>query len=280
MRTVQKFTYPTFMGICSILAAFADILQNQNIFVGMLVTLICLGAVALIVPPGWVSEKLTDTFGVDPSIKQALRPFGVSCFILGAMIYAFSAMSTQASDEGGALVASFPELKQVQLALGRVEQDVGEVKQQTVAIKQDTSELLGSAVKWLSVEASPGTFTRTTNAGEIHYFPKGFHVRLSNESGQIYEDISVVVSDGPKTILAESLPMMLQDGYKHYHHDVEQVYETITVCVAAKRRGRHDWVSETRVYQASQRRLQDMPDFDVISVKDQLVSEEKPTCSV
>lgn len=232
------------------------------------------------VPERWVSEDLLKKFGIDPSIKKALFPFSLSCFILAAGIYVFSAMSAQASVEGGALVSTFPELKRVQLALGRIEQDVGELKQQTVAIKQDTSELLDSAVKWLSVEASPSSFSRTTNAGEIHYFPRGFYVSISNESGQTYEDISVVITDGSKQLLAESVPMLLQDGYKRYYHDVDDVYETITVCVAAKRRGRDDWVSETRVYRASQRQIQDMPDYDVTDVKDQSVSEQKPTCSV
>ncbi|MBY5819890.1 hypothetical protein HFN60_30325 [Rhizobium leguminosarum] len=279
MQTIKKFTYPTFMGVCSILAAFADILQNQNIFVGMLITLICLGALALIVPPGWVSEKLADTFGVDPSIKQALRPFGLSCFILGAMIYTFSAMSTEASDKGGALVATFPELKQVQLALGRIEQDVGELKQQTVAIKQDTEQLVETAVKWISIDVSLNSTMVAKDAGEKHFAPGSFYVNFANETGQTFEDVALVVTDGSKELISETVKILPQDGYKHNFHD-GRPHEKITVCLTAKRKDRAEWVQENRVYEVKQARPTDEPQFELSDATGQKVVQGKPSCSV
>ena len=179
MQTVQKFTFPTFMGICSLLAACADILQNPNIFVGILIALFGLGAVAIVVPEGWVPAKLADIFGYDVAVHSKLTSFGLSCLILGGVIYVFSAMSAQAEAEGGALAKAFPEIEKLQVALGRVEKDLGEVKQQTVAIKQDTGQLVENALKWISVEAGPGSSMRTTNAGAMHYFPKGLYVNLT-----------------------------------------------------------------------------------------------------
>lgn len=287
MRAVQQFTYPTFMGICGILAAFADILQNRNIFSGVLVTLLVLGGLAAVfcipfvarkVPERWVSEDLLKKFGIDPSIKEALVPFSLSCFILAAGIYVFSAMSAQASEKGGALVSTFPDLKPVQLALGRVEQDVNELKQQTTSIKQDTERLLETAVSWISLEAEPSHYMLTTTSGEMHYFAKGFYVTLTNETGQAFEDISLKVSDGSELLLVETLQMLPQNGYKHYLHDGSEALPSITVCVSGKRRGSNDWVTETRTYQAAQKRLTDIPSYDVIDVTDRVLSADKPEC--
>ncbi len=279
MQTVQRFTFPTFMGICSILAAFADILQNPAIFAGILIALFGIGAVSIIVPAGWVTSKLADTIGFDSSISSSLKPFGLSCLMLGGLIYVFSALSAGAEAEGGALAKAFPEIEKIQLALGRVEKDLGELKGQTVAIKQDTGQLVETSLKWISVDASPGSFARTTNAGVLHYFPKGLYVNLSNETGQTFEDISVVVTSGAATLFSEQISMLLQDGYKHYLHDVPDVFETVSVCVTAKRRGRPEWLTETRAYKAVQKRLEDMPSYDVVDVTDLTMSSEKPSCS-
>jgi len=268
------------MGICSILAALADILQNPTIFVGILISLFGLGALTIVVPASWVTVRLAETFGFDSSIRTTLRPFGLSCLILGGIIYVFSAMSADAQPEGGALAKAFPEIERVQIALGRVEKDIGELKQQSVAIKQDTGELVENALKWISVDASPSSFMRTTDAGAMHYFPKGLYVNLTNETGQTFEDVSVVVSNGTSVIFSENIPILMQDGYKHILHDVPDVFETATVCLSAKRRGREEWLTETRHYKALQKRLEDMPSFDVIDVTDLTMTPEKPSCSV
>lgn len=289
MRAVQQFTYPTFMGICGILAAFADILQNRIIFTGVLATLLVLGCLAAIfavpivasmVPERWVSEDLLKKFGIDPSIKRALFPFSLSCFILAAGIYVFSAMSAQASEEGGALVSTFPELKQVQLALGRIEQDVGELKQQTVAIKQDTEQLVETAVKWISIDVSLNSSTLMTNAGEKHYAPGSFYVNFANETGQTFEDVALVVADGSKALISETVKILPQDGYKHNFFDDGNAYEKITVCLTAKRRDREEWVQEDRVYQTMQARPTDEPYFELVNATGQKVLQQKPTCSI
>lgn len=116
MQTVQKFTFPTFMGICSILAAFADILQNPTIFAGILISLFGLGFLSIIVPAGWIPVRLADMFGFDSSIRTTLKPFGLSCLVLGGMIYVFSAISAEAEPEGGALAKAFPEIEKIQIA--------------------------------------------------------------------------------------------------------------------------------------------------------------------
>lgn len=279
MQTVHRFTFPTFMGICSILAAFADILQNPTIFAGILSALFGIGAISIIVPAGWVTPKLADTVGFDTSISSALKPFGLSCLMLGGLIYVFSALSAGAEADGGALAKAFPEIEKIQLALGRVEKDVGELKARAVAIKQDTGQLVETSLKWISVDASPGSFMRTTNAGAMHYFPKGVYVNLTNETGQTFEDITVVVTSGSATLFSEKIPMLLQDGYKHFLHDVPEVFETVSVCMTAKRRGRQEWLTEARAYKAVQKRLEDMPSYDVVDVTDLTVSSQKPSCS-
>lgn len=234
MRAIQQFTYPTFMGICGILAAFADILQNPNIFTGVLATLLALGSLAAIfsipmianrVPERWIAEELLVKFGVDPSIKKVLLPFSLSCLILAAGIYLFSAMSAKASEEGGALVSTFPELKQVQFALGRIEQDIGELKQQTVAIRQDTEQLVETAVKWISIDVSLNSSILMTNAGEKHYVPGSLYVNFANETGQTFEDVALVVADGSKALISEKVKILPQDGYKHNFVDDGQAYE-------------------------------------------------------
>ncbi|TAW50607.1 hypothetical protein [Rhizobium leguminosarum] len=279
MQTVQKFTFPTFMGICSILAAFADILQNPTIFAGILIALFGIGAISIIVPAGWVTARLADTVGFDSSISSTLKPFGLSCLMLGGLIYVFSALSAGAEADGGALAKVFPEIEKIQVALGRVEKNLGDLKGQTVAIKQDTGQLVETSLKWISVDASPGSFMRTTNAGAMHYFPKGVYVNLTNETGQTFEDISVVVTSGSATLFSEKIPMLLQDGYKHFLHDVPEVFETLSVCLTAKRRGRPEWLTETRAYKALQKRLEDMPSYDVVDVTDLKLSSVKPSCS-
>lgn len=289
MRAVQQFTYPTFMGICGILAAFADILQNQAVFKGVLAILLVLAVlsallswnvVANMVPEHWLSDKLPKAFGVDPSIKQALLPFSVSCFILAAVIYVFSAMSAQGSDEGGALVATFPELKQVQLALGRIEQDVGELKQQTVAIKQDTEQLAETAVKWISIDVNLNSSTVMTDTGEKHYAPGSFYVNFANETGQTFEDVALVVADDSKALISETVKILPQDGYKHNFFDDGNAYEKITVCLTAKRRDREEWVQEDRVYQAKQARPTDEPYFELVNATGLKVFSQRPSCSI
>ena len=279
MQTVQKFTFPTFMGICSILAACADILQNPAIFTGILIALVGIGALSFLVPARWVTSKLADTVGFDSSISSTLKPFGLSCLMLGGLIYVFSALSAEAEADGGALAKAFPEIEKIKVALGRVEKDVGELKGQTAAIKQDTVQLVETSLKWISVDANPGSSARTTTAGVLHYFPKGLYVTLTNETGQTFEDISVAVTSGEATLFTEQIPMLLQDGYKHHLHDVADAFETVSVCVTAKRRGRPGWLTETRAYKAVQKRLEDLPSYDVVDVTDLTMSPEKPRCS-
>lgn len=291
MRAVQQFTYPTFMGICGILAAFADILQNQAVFTGVLITLIVMGILAALfsveavsrkVPETWVSEDLLNRYGIDPSIKKALRPFSCSCLILAAGIFVFSEMSAEASKGGGegALAKVFPILENVQLALGRIEQDVGEAKQHTVAIKQDTEQLVETAVKWISIDVNLNSSTVMTDAGEKHYAPGSFYVNFANETGQTFEDVALVVADGSKALISETVKILPQDGYKHNFFDDGNAYEKITVCLTAKRRDREEWVQEDRVYQAKQARPTDEPYFELVNATGQKVLLQRPSCSI
>ncbi|PWV95795.1 hypothetical protein DFR52_10859 [Hoeflea marina] len=291
MRAVQQFTYPTFIGVCSILAAFADILQNQAIFYSVLVILVMLGGltallswnvVASKVPEKWLSEDLLRSYGVDPSIKKALLPFSCSCLILAAGIYAFSAISAKASEDGGegALTSVFPILQEVQVTMGRIERDVAEVKQQSAAIKQDTGQLVETVVKWISIDVNLGSYERTTTAGEKHHFQRGIYANFSNETGQIFEDVSFLVTDGSRELIAETVRILPQNGYKHNSHDDGEPYDKISVCLTAKRRGRDEWVQEYRVYKAKQARLTDEPQFELIDATGQRVLEQKPSCSI
>lgn len=268
------------MGICSILAAFADILQNPTIFAGILISLFGLGFLSIIVPAGWIPVRLADMFGFDSSIRTTLKPFGLSCLVLGGMIYVFSAISAEAEPEGGALAKAFPEIEKIQIALGRVERDLGELKQQSVAIKQDTGQLVETVVKWISLDVSLGTSVRTTTTGETHYFQDGIHATFSNETGQTFEDVSLLVTDGKKELIAETVKILPQDGYKHNSYEDRTRYDKVSVCLIAKRRGRDEWVQENRVYESKQARLTDRPLLELTDATGQRVVEQKPTCSL
>jgi len=263
MQTLRKFTYPMFMGICSLFAALADILQNPAVFVGILTVLLAIGLLATLVPQRLLSGQLLQAIGLDPEIGEALRPFGLSCFLLALLVYVFSSLSAQAADDGGALASSFPEIRTIQLSLGAVERQVGEIAEQTAEIKKDTDELVNSTVKWLSLQVNLIALQRTTTEGEEHFFSGGFYVGVTNETGQIYEDISFLVSDENGEILSEQIPLILQDGYHHSLQD-DKFYERIEVCLSGKRRGRNEWITERRVYQSVQKHIKNEPIYQVV----------------
>lgn len=289
MHVLKTFTYPTFMGLCTILAACADVLQNQTIFNGVLMALLFVAALAALLSVKGIAgavlerpatEQSLKTFGVDPSIKTSMAPFAISCIILAGIIYVFSAASSKASEEGGVLVVVFPDLRPIQLSLGRIEQNVGMLKQQTVAIKQDTGQLVDTVVKWISLDVSLGSNQRMTNAGEKHYFPQGMYVTFTNETGRTFEDVTLLVTDGTNALISENVKIFPQDGYKHNSYDDGKAYEKISVCLSAKRRNSDEWLQENRVYQSKQLRLTDEPIFELVDASGQRVLKQKPTCSI
>ncbi len=247
MQVLTRFTYPTFIGLCGLLGTFSDILQNSNIAIGAITGLLMLGLACLLLPRELVVDRFwSGLLGNDVSEQFSARPFGLSCALLAMLLYGFSTLSTKAGEEGGVIAAQFPEVHQLQVALGVAQQDIATIKTISTEIRGDTSRLLESSERWLKFELF---LLHEANGhkpnGEWNHVPSGASVFLFNETPLQYEDLLIVLSvPGQGEIYRKSYPRVLDREQRQERNAINVPYESVDVCISAKRRGQEEWLTD------------------------------------
>jgi hypothetical protein len=278
MHTLRKFTYPTFIGSCSLLATLSDILQNQIISTGLVIVLTVIGLGGVLLPRRFHHGVLS-MFGVASSPTDSLRPFGLSCLMLAAVVFGFSTLSARSAADGGVIASSFPEVREMQIALGRVERQVNQIATQTTEIRKDTRDLVDASIRWISIEAEAMANTRITTTGESHYFPAGIGVRLDNNTAGVFEDLQLLMTADDETIVARDIPLLMPGGYEYITSVMGESFDAVSTCISARRRGKDEWVVDRRRYRIFQPNLKTVPDYQIIEGGEPLVSSTPAACS-
>lgn len=188
MHTVRRFTYPTFIGLCGLLATISDMLQNQMVAIGVVIALAAIGLASVLTPTRFlIWSGIAEQLGIDEAAVSARRPFGLSCLILAAVVFGFSAMSVRAAEDGGLVAGAFPEVRQMQVSLGIIEREVQQIAAKTSEIKQDTAALMAATLQWISVDTAPKSTGKVTPDGEIHYYlTGGMYFTVSNDTANAF----------------------------------------------------------------------------------------------
>lgn len=244
MHTLKRFTYPTFIGTCSILGTLADLLQNAFIFRGVTIVLLLIGIICLISPKAlFTKTKLLQCLGADASVVNGLRPFGASCLMLAAVIFGFSSLSAKSESGGGVIASAYPEIRQIQEHLGVLETRIASLQSTAESIQSDTQHVRDNVVDWVSFTIDPNYF------------------EIRNHSGASFEAMEVKIAADNLPIISKTIPIMPHDGYSNFHPGSILTAKVVTSCLVAKSRGKTQWIIE---------RLQFQRDGDAYTLIDQV----------
>ncbi|MCY0093253.1 hypothetical protein [Hoeflea ulvae] len=271
MRSIVKFTYPTFIGLCGLLAALSDVLQDQNVAVALYASLLVLGIVALVAPSAFVGKTMRTIVGEDDSIGAQSKPFGLSCILLAGVVFGFSTLSAASSSEGGVISSAYPEVRQMQISLGIIENRIASLETTSSDILANTEEMISSSQRWISPSAYINAFSRQHQKTlEQYHFFNGIHYNASNDTGIIFEDVTLSVHDeNGKSLsshrarvmpandyIADSWQFMDESTYIKDLRDGDVVHpglnRRLSLCITARRRGSDIWTLERRHYEYSQ----------------------------
>lgn len=279
MHTLKRFTYPTFIGTCSILGTLADLLQNAFIFRGVTIVLLLIGIVCLISPKAlFTRTRLLQSLGADAAVVDGLRPFGASCLMLAAVVFGFSTLSAKSESEGGVIASAYPEIRQVQERLGLIEVGLANISLQTNEIQKNTQKLVSSALHWVTIQGYPHTRGKSQpNGNDLYSFADVIGFTLTNDTANTFEDLTISVSYEAYEKL-HSIPHFVQGAYEHIKFPTTGPVDTFSACIVARNRDQSQWIMERRVYQLVQKQPTDDPKFDIISAEAPTVSATKMKC--
>ncbi len=245
MKSISKFTYPTFIGLAGFFSALGDIIQNQTVTIGVIIGLLILGAACIVLPKSLTVERIWCRW-LDNEVRHDFTPrfFGFSCLLLATFMYGFTDLSAKEAPEGGLLAANYEEVRDFQRAIGIVERDVAEIKAVTHEIKAETSQLLLAADQWLTFELFLlHTGSHPTPDGKWLNIPSGSSVLVNNETNFQFENVNVVlVTPDDGEIYRHSYENLLEKQQRFERDVINVAYENVNVCVSAKRRGKDEWL--------------------------------------
>lgn len=279
MHTLKRFTYPTFIGTCSILGTLADLLQNAFIFRGVTIVLLLIGIICLISPKAlFTKTKLLQSLGADASVVDGLRPFGASCLMLAAIVFGFSTLSAKSESEGGVIASAYPEIRQIQERLGVIEVGLANISLQTNEIQKNTEKLVSSALHWVTIQGYPHTRSQSqSDGGDLHSFADVIGFTLTNDTANTFEDLTIAVSYEAYEKL-HKIPNFVQGAYEHIQFPTTGTVDTFSACIVARNRDQNQWIMERRVYRMVQKQQTDEPKFEIFSAETPTVSNSEMNC--
>jgi len=280
MKTWQSYTYPTFMGLCGLLAAFSDIIQNAMVANGVIIGLAAIGGLFVIFGRRIFSIKLvsqalgSDYEGLSP------RPFGLSCLVLALLMSGWSYLSVNSASANGLIGSAVPEIGQLQEAFGWINKKLDHIAAQNSAIKEDTTKLVASSRDWLSISAHPSTRIRVTKDWKNHYFPAGVSARLDNETNFNFDEIQIVIRDArsKKIVASEQLTVFARDQWHEFNEEAETSPSEIELCLSARNSARNEWVVEKRKLALFQKTLESTPEYRATELGEPRVFRAQTKC--
>lgn len=244
LRTISNFSYPTFIGVCGVVGTVSDLTEKTEVAFRCAIALLCLGSAILLLPrafvidrvwKGWLNQEIKNEYG--------RLAFGTSCLALAALLYGFSTLSLGAQKNGGLIASQFPEVRQLQLALGGVQNQVAEVQKATTNIKSDTGKLLEASDRWLEFRLDIQGDTGPDSSGKWRTVYHSAKPNLFNETNFQFEDVAVRITSPDKGIVYSRDYKLVTDRQNRTEDNgVKGVFKKAFVCVSAKRRGEAEWL--------------------------------------
>jgi hypothetical protein len=195
-----------------------------------------------------IKQLLVEQF---PSVSEGfpIRSFGVSCFLISALIAGFASLSSRLDDNGGVIASAFPEIQALQRSLGVIEEKVTAVDERTQRIEKATTDLknqsdflVDASGKWLGVT-------------DIHLFKNqnsiNTDIRFGNESAFIFDRVTFFVADATRPnqkLVHEKDIIVVPNTKEMFLSELKEIPERFLVCVHGQRRSDGVWTKETRVY--------------------------------
>jgi hypothetical protein len=246
LRTISNFSYPTFIGVCGFVATVSDLTEKADVSFRCAVVLLCLGTAILLLPRsfvvdrvwrGWLNQEVKSEYG---------RPaFGMSCLVLAGLLYGFSALSQGAQKDGGLIASQFPEIRQLQLSLGIVQQQITEVQKVTTEIRSETGKLLEASDRWLEFRLDIQGDTGPDNTGKWRTIYRSATPLIMNPTNLQFEDVAIVISSPKEGVVYSKDYKLLTDRQDRWDDDgIKEVFKNLTVCLSAKRRGESEWLMD------------------------------------
>lgn len=184
MQYLRNYSYPFFLSMSGILATISDVLQSLLISYFVVAILVLAAATALVaerVRP--LNAAILGNLPDDIRGKFSNTPFAVSCVVLAIMVGAFSSLSAQAADEGGLIASNYPEIRDLQVRLGVLQETSDRIE-----LKAD--RLLDATHQWISI-----TDFRLWNNSQS----KDVHIRLENNTPFVFKNARGVIETSDKT---------------------------------------------------------------------------------
>ncbi len=244
LKTISNFSYPTFIGVCGIVGTLSDLTEKTDVSFRSAVALLCLGIAILLLPrafvvdrvwKGWLNQEIKNEYG--------RLAFGISCLALAALLYGFSTLSLGAQKNGGLIASQFPEIRQLQLTLGGVQNQVAEVQKVATEIKSDTGKLLEASDRWLEFRLDIQGDSGPDASGKWRTVYHSAQPNLFNPTNFQFEDVAVRITSPDKGVVYSKDYKLLTDRQDRSEvNGVKGVFKEVVVCVSAKRRGEAEWL--------------------------------------
>ncbi len=253
IRVFQKFTTPCYLGAAGLITTTSDLLQKPDVALYTAIVLVVLGLFCLL-PHGFVVDRmLKEWLRVKLGDDFSTKPFAYTTLLLAAVIFVSSQMTAKAAEDGqpGYLAEAFPEMRSLQASLGLIREDMLQIHEQQAALKKDTSELVNASSRWLTFEIRADDEMIFNPGPEGHvYVARGGNWLINNETNYMFENIELAISTKDVgTIAREAIGFMKNNDSRWKDNAFVEPYETVKLCVTAKRRERAEWLWEEITYQ-------------------------------
>ncbi|MGO8235296.1 hypothetical protein ACC806_03680 [Rhizobium ruizarguesonis] len=244
LKTISNFSYPTFIGVCGAVGTVSDLTEKTDVSFRCAIALLCLGSAILLLPrefvvdriwKGWLNQEMKNEYG--------RLAFGTSCLALAALLYGFSTLSLGAQKDGGLIASQFPEIHELKLSLGILQNHVVEVQKVATDIKSDTGKLLEASDRWLDFRLDIQGDTGPDASGKWRTVNHSATPNLFNSTNFQFEDVAVRITSPDNGIVYSKNYKLITDRQDRWEDNgVRGVFTKVVVCVSAKRRGEPEWL--------------------------------------
>lgn len=231
MAKFKKYGYPLFMGASGLLTTVSDLIQKNEIAVTLAAFLAVVGIITIVTPLN-VQQRVFRIVsdGVDEGFSS--RAFGTSCLFLAAAVFGFSTLSAKAAPEGGIIASQYPEIHQLQMKLGVIEQA-------TARIEDKTDQLLTATRHWVSI----------TEVATWHGETNNLHLRIENNTPFFFKKLNGTVKTSNNEILYLKDIGLGSDGIHLENFDIlNDSLDTISLCIIGERTSDGAIIKETQHY--------------------------------
>lgn len=262
MAKFKKYGYPLFMGASGLLTTVSDLIQKNEIAVTLSIFLAIVGIITIATPLN-VQQRVLRVVsdGVDDGFSP--RAFGSTCILLAAAVFGFSTLSAKAAPEGGIIASQYPEIQQIQVKLGVIEQA-------TARIEDKTDQLLTATRQWVSII-------------DLHAWtgkPESIILGIENKTPFFFKNINGSIKTSNNDTFEFKDIALGADEFNFVHFDHEEITPVgLIVCITGERENDKVFIKEVRHY--NQGRVNETKAYYTLNrVDGPTITNEKDKCDI